>query len=143
MIVVDTTVIAPLLLPGANTPWAQQTYERDSAWASSPLWRSELRNVLARYQREHKVDPAACLEIMNAAEEKMHPRQYNILSETVILLAAQSVCSAYECEYVALAQELNVLLVTANERLLEAFPRSTISLEQFARGEEQDHGQGV
>ncbi len=135
MIVVDTTVIAPLLLPGVNTPWSQQAYERDSAWASSPLWRSELRNVLAHYQREHRVEPAACLEIMNAAEEKMHPRQYNILSETVIMLAAQSDCSAYECEYAALAQELNVFLVTANERLLAAFPTVTCALERFARGE--------
>ncbi|MDP0497712.1 MAG: type II toxin-antitoxin system VapC family toxin [Verrucomicrobiota bacterium JB024] len=135
MIVVDTTVLAPLLLPGANTPWAQQAYERDPAWASSPLWRSELRNVLARYQREHRVEPAACLEIMNAAEEKMHPRQYNILSETVIFLAAQSECSAYECEYVALAKELNVPLVTANERLLAAFPTFAVPLERFARGQ--------
>jgi len=135
MIVVDTTVIAPLLLPGANTPWAQKAYERDNAWASSPLWRSEFRNVLANYQREHQLKPEDCLEIMDAAEERMHPRQYNIESRHVIALAVQSECSAYECEYVALAQELNVPLVTANERLLVAFPMATMALERFARGE--------
>ncbi|MEM9227213.1 MAG: type II toxin-antitoxin system VapC family toxin [Verrucomicrobiota bacterium] len=134
MIVVDATVLAPLLLPGVNTPWAQKAYERDNAWASSPLWRSELRNVLAAYQRDHQVEPKTCLEIMEAAEAKMHPRQYNILSQTVLQLAAQSNCSAYECEYAALADELNIPLVTANPRLLEAFPTITLSLEQFARG---------
>lgn len=133
MIVVDTTVIAPLLLPGVNSAWAQQAYEKDNAWTSSPLWRSEFRNVLAAYQREHALDPQACLEIMDAAEAKLHPRQYNILSATVISLAAQSDCSAYECEYVALAQELNVSLITANERVLAAFPHHTIALERFAK----------
>ncbi len=135
MIVIDTTVMAPLLLPGANTAWAQKAYERDSSWASSPLWRSEFRNVLATYLREHELKPEYCLEIMEAAEERMHPRQYNIESRHVIALAAGSECSAYECEYVALAQELNVPLVTANERLLGAFPRLTIALERFARGD--------
>ena len=52
MIVVDTNVIAYLLIPGQHTAAARGTLARDAEWAAPLLWRSELRNVLALYLRK-------------------------------------------------------------------------------------------
>ena len=52
MIVVDTNVIAYLLIPGQHTAAARTTLTRDPEWAAPVLWRSALRNVLALYLRK-------------------------------------------------------------------------------------------
>jgi predicted nucleic acid-binding protein len=46
-------------------------------------------------------------------------------------LAARSACSAYDCEFVALARDLDVRLVTADRRL-RGLPDTAISPEDFA-----------
>jgi predicted nucleic acid-binding protein len=51
MIVVDTNVLAYLYLPGEYTAAAETLLEQDSDWAEPILWRSEFRNILARYLR--------------------------------------------------------------------------------------------
>jgi predicted nucleic acid-binding protein len=43
-------------------------------------------------------------------------------------LCAESKCSAYDCEYIALAEFLNVKLVSNDEELAKAFPRCTTLL---------------
>ena len=47
---------------------------------------------------------------------------------------AASECSAYDCEYVALAEELAVPLVTAYRQLLRTFPDRAISPKDFVAG---------
>lgn len=56
------------------------------------------------------------------------------VAERVLHLVASSACSAYNCEYVALAEELGVSLVTADRQLSHAFPGRAISPKDFVTG---------
>ena len=75
----------------------------------------------------------AALVALRSAEEVIDGREYHVSSEQVLELAVHSKCTAYDCEYVALAQDLGVPLVTADKQILRAFPKTAVSLEQFAK----------
>jgi predicted nucleic acid-binding protein len=131
VIVVDTNVIAYLLMPGDKTPEARRTLERDAVWAAPLLWRSELRSVLAVALRHRGLALTDALNVMEAATTLMADGEYAVPSAAVLRLAADSTCSAYDCEFVALAQELGVPLVTADRQVLTVFGGTAVALERY------------
>ena len=128
MIVVDANVLAYLLLPGKHTDSAESLLQADPQWAAPVLWRSELRNVLATYVRVGKLALADAVALHRRASEVVGPDEYEVETLDVLRLSSESGCSAYDCEYVALAEFLDVALVTADAKLLKAFPRRTRAL---------------
>ena len=133
MIVADTNLIAYLLIPGAFTATAEAVFRKDPEWAAPPLWRSEMRNVLWMYIRSGQASVADALALMAGAEEIMRRLELTVESAPVLTLAAASGCSAYDCEFVHLAQTYACPLVTADRTVLQAFPESAVSLEDFVR----------
>ena len=131
MIVVDTNLIAYLYLQGEYTTHAEQVLQQDSAWAVPLLWRSEFRNVLAFYLRQKLLSLNDAEEIMEKAEAFLLGREYEISSTHVLRLAHASQCSACDCEFVSLAQELGVPLVTADRKVLKAFPQVAMTPSAF------------
>lgn len=132
MIVVDTNVIAYLLIPGERTPQATAALAKDSDWVAPPLWRSEFRNALALYLRQGQTTLSRALQRMQEAELLMEGREHDVASPQVLSLAASSRCPAYNCEFVALAQQLGVILVTSDGGILAEFPSTAISLDDFS-----------
>jgi predicted nucleic acid-binding protein len=133
VIVADTNLIAYLVIPGPFTGDAEAVFERDSLWAAPLLWRSELRNVLWLYVRSGQTILSDALQAMSAAEVLIKGREFSIDSAPVLALASSSNCSPYDCEFVHLAQTQACPLVTANKKLLVAFPGTAVSLEDFVR----------
>ncbi len=131
MIVVDTSALAYLLLGGDATREARATYVKDPTWAAPLLWRSEFRSVLARYLRRKRLSLADALAVMREAETLLAGSEYLVESERVLALVAASRCSAYECEFVALAERLGVPLVTSDAEVLAAFPKRAVSMREF------------
>ena len=121
MIVVDTNVLAYLLLPGKFTESAEELLSADPEWAAPVLWRSGLRSVLATHVRAGKLELADALAMYSRASAILGPDQYDVDTLEVLRLLSESGCSAYDCEYVALAWFLDVALVTADAKLLTAF----------------------
>lgn len=132
MIVVDTNVVAYLFLVAERTAQAEQALERDAAWAAPLLWRSELRNVLAGQVRGGGLDLADALRIQDEAERLLADGEFTVASHDVLDLAAASGCTAYDCEFVALARDLGARLVTVDRQVLRAFPEVAVELEEFA-----------
>lgn len=128
MIVVDTNVIAYLFMPCVFTPSAEDLLRRDGEWAAPFLWRSEFRNVLATQARRRVLTLDTAMAMQAEAEDLMAGREYQLPSSDVLRLAVESGCSAYDCEYVFLAQQMRVPLVTSDRAVLSAFPRTAVPL---------------
>jgi len=128
VIVVDSNVVAYLYLPGDHTGKAEALLERDADWAAPLLWRSEFRNILAGYMRREILTLEAARTLQLEAESLLAGAEYEIDSRLVLELVRDSDCSAYDCEFVALAMTLGVKLVTMDAGLLKAFPKQAVAL---------------
>ncbi len=131
MKVVDTNVIAYLVIPGEQTAVARALLLSDAEWVAPPLWRSEFLNVLALYIHKGVISLEGAEAYAAEAEHFMHGRVQNVRAANVLKLAAESRCSAYDCEFIALAKKLNSRLITNDRPLLKAFPDDTIPLNSF------------
>ncbi len=122
MIVADTNLICYLLLTGPQSQLAEQVLQRDAEWIAPPLWRSEFRNVLALYVRQEILTLNQSVRIVDTALDLMIGHEYEVASARVLQLAHESGCSAYDCEFVVLAEDLRVPLVTSDAKVLKTFP---------------------
>lgn len=135
MIVVDTNVIAYLWLPGPFTATAEGVLAADAEWAVPLLWRSEFRSVLAGAVRRQALTLSRATQIAAAAEAQLQGKEFAVDSARVLSLASRSGCSAYDCEFVALAEALGTRLVSNDAAVLRAFPDVATRLQGFAAQE--------
>lgn len=131
MIVADTNIISYLFLPTVYSERASQLYQADADWAAPSLWRSEFRNVLALYLRQRIITLTEALLIQEEAEALMADHEFTVTSVQVLTLADSGSCSAYDCEFVALAKQLDIKLVTQDKKILREFPDIAVSLDDF------------
>ena len=90
------------------------------------------RNVLAIYLRKGRLEMETALTVFREAEATVAGREYSIETSHVLDLVHNSTCSAYDCEFVALAEELGVPLLTFDKRILTNFPKVAINPVDFA-----------
>lgn len=128
MIVVDTNVLAYLWLPSPETSFAEQLLRVDPEWCAPLLWRSEFRSVLAGLMKQGHMSMDAAVRTVVDVERQMGGREYAVPADKVLRAAIGSGCSTYDCEFVVLATELGVPLVTADRQVLRAFPAVAVSL---------------
>ncbi len=128
MIVVDSNIIAYLYLPCEFTQYAEELLVSDSEWVAPVLWKSEFRNILAGYVRRKIITFEQAYELQREAESLLSGCEYDIDSLDVLKLVRDSDCSAYDCEFVALAKHLGIKLVTMDKKILRSFPEIAKSL---------------
>jgi predicted nucleic acid-binding protein len=131
MIVADTNLLIYLYVQGQRTDESEVVLRRDALWAVPLLWRSEFRNSLIGLVRAHALQLDDALTMIDEAERWLTGREYSVLSRQVLTLASRSGCSAYDCEFVALAQDLEIPLVTTDRQVLKAFPTIAVSPSAF------------
>lgn len=132
MIVVDSNIIIYVHVQSERTPLALRVLQKDPFWVAPPLWGSEFRNVMAGYIRRRLLKVEEAKLVMRSALKTMEDREILPPSDLVLDLVAASDCSAYDCEYVALARHLDVKLVTVDKEILESFPETAIELGTFS-----------
>lgn len=131
MIVVDTNLLAYLLLPTAYSTQAETVLIKDRDWIAPELIHSEFRNVLVGAVRRKDIDRRDADSFLDRAAEVITVPDDGIDSNAVFALALQSGCSAYDCEFVWLARNLRVPLVTADMKVLGAFSGLAINPVTF------------
>jgi predicted nucleic acid-binding protein len=133
VIVVDNSVLVYFWLPGSFAELAEAAKEQDGVWAAPVLWRAEFRNVLAGYLRKKLLTETEANTAYLNAQKDLGTQEFTVPTERILKLVLASDCTAYDCEYVALALDLDVPLVTADKQILRAFPKTAVSLEKFAK----------
>ena len=131
MIVVDTNIISYLFLPSKFSELTEELIAKDPHWIAPILWRSEFRNVLAGYIRNDLIEFDDSTVIMNRAENLLNDNEYQVSSISVLNLVLNSNCSAYDCEYVALAKQTKTFLVTQDKKIIKNFPDIAFSLDSI------------
>jgi predicted nucleic acid-binding protein len=137
MIVADTNLITYLLVEGPMLNLAEQVLRQDPDWTAPALWRSEFRNVLAGFMRRGQLSLENAQEYWRQADSLILTAEPEPATEpasiAVLELAHGSGCTAYDCEFVALARNLGIPLVTSDKQVLAAFPKVALNLGAFVR----------
>jgi predicted nucleic acid-binding protein len=119
-------------MKGEFTLLAVKAFEKDPEWVAPLLWKSEFRNVLLGYLRRKQITLQELLMVLEETEQQFFGHEFSIPSDQVMSCANRSQCSAYDCEYVALALDLGLKLVTNDKKILKYFPETAVRLREFA-----------
>jgi predicted nucleic acid-binding protein len=104
------------------------------AYSAVPvLWCSEFRNILAGLIRIGKLLPHDAEGVLRRAASSLTGGERVVSDHAVLTLVAASRCTAYDCEFVALAEALGTVLITEDQAVLAAFPKLCLSLEQIIK----------
>ena len=71
------------------------------------------------------------MDIVEAAASHLAGHEFAASSEAVLRLAQESRCVAYDCEFVAVAMELDIILVTMDKKIRTEFPSRAKLLTQY------------
>jgi predicted nucleic acid-binding protein len=131
VIVVETNVLVHFSIESPTSPFARALFGFDPVWYAPYLWRSEFRNALALTMRYGNLPMDEALDAIREAEQQLYGRERFVDPDHVMRLVATSTCTAYDCEFVALAQELGVPLVTTDEQIIRDFPGVARALADY------------
>lgn len=129
MIVVDTNIIAYFWLNGEFTEYAKRLFQKDSNWVAPILWRSEFRSILSLYIRKNILEINDAIEIVQKAEKSLKGNEYYINSFDLLEKIKYCSLSAYDLEFIVLAELLNIKLFTLDNKILNEFPKLAVSLK--------------
>ena len=126
MVVVDTNILAYLLIEGDRTRDVQALFARDADWKSEAFVLIEFSNILATYLRADSLTRNQAHALLVEPEKRLtglvspHARALRV--------AEQFGVSAYDARFLGAAQSFKTRLVTEDARLRKAAPALTISL---------------
>ena len=122
MIVVDTNVVAYLLIRGERSEAMDRLQSLDPEWVAPRLWLDEFLNVLCTYERNGGISSDQAVELLDDALALMDGSSYEVPPERVLAVARRTGCSGYDSQYIALAEDLGLKFYTCDRRILKTCP---------------------
>lgn len=133
MIVIDANILVYSLIEGEYSLLVKKLQEKETDWRTTALCLHEVLNVLATYQRREVLTLKQCRKLLEHAERFMQVAQCEVKMDAALSVAAKHNITGYDAQYVALAQSLNVPLITEDRKLREAVPGIAVSMQEFLR----------
>jgi predicted nucleic acid-binding protein len=134
VIVADADLVAYFWIEQVRSEAARRVRRRDAAWAVPQLWRSEFRAILRGHMRSGLMTHEEARGFAKQAGADLGGAEHEVDGAATLQLISETDCSAYDAEYVALAQALGVPLVTGRRALAKQFPQTAVVMEDFAEG---------
>lgn len=132
MIVADANLWVALLFRHEKTEAATQVFSRTTDWHAPLLCLSELRNVCLGYVRRGLLSPDEGIGVLEELRFLLPAERIHLVDHSpVIRSALESGCTAYDCEYVVLAEQLATPLLTWDKQMLAAFPALAMTPEEY------------
>ena len=130
MLIIDTNVVAYLLIEGDYTADARLLYRRDGDWRSEAFIMVEFANVLTASIAARRMDLVLAQRFLADATSLLQGKLTSIPHDSVLSLAVQYRVTAHDARFLALAQQLGHRLVTEDDKLRSAAPALTQSLAE-------------
>ena len=118
MIVVDTNVVAYLLLPSPHSGAVDHLRAGDPDWLAPRLWRYEFLNILWMHVRHDGLDARAAEELAAYALGPLGLVEQDPDPVAALSTACGEGLSAYDSQFVALARAVGVPLFTFDRQVL-------------------------
>ena len=134
MFVVDTNILAHLLIDGDKTYDARTLYGEDPDWRSDSFILIEFSNVLATRVRLGMTDAGSAERYLFEAERHMTNLVQTPHTAT-LRMANEFGITAYDARFLGAARALGTKLVTEDKRLRKAAPELTLSLDDALRSD--------
>ena len=106
MIVVDSNIVAARNLTSSLTSKTKQVEEKDPVWIAPVLWRYEFQNILATAIKAKQIKPEQALDILEKVSKILVENECEPSASRVIDLVAQYGITAYDGQFIAVAQEM-------------------------------------
>jgi len=135
VIVADTNLVAYLLIQGERTEAARRVWARDPDWRLPTLWRSEFLSVLTVSARSGVITTEQAYEAWNIATVMFADSEDEPAGEEVLAVAHRLGISAYDAQFVAVAEKREAVLVTGDRRLRQACGEGAVAIEEFGSQE--------
>ena len=134
MLLVDTNVVAYLLIEGEHTAAVQKLHARDPDWRSEAFLLVEFSNILASSIATKRMTLPLARDLLRNASALLDGKLGRIPHDAVLTIASRYRVSAYDARFLALADQLGSRLITEDARLRAAAPRLTQSLTEALAG---------
>ncbi len=133
MIVVDASIVAFLLIEGELTPAARRLHRLDPEWITPPILNHELLHILAAlgHSSGSQEDRRAMVEIWRGIRQSVGARQQVPDPVKALKLAMELGIPGHDAQYLALAEQLALPLVTEEESLIAAAPSRAVGLISY------------
>lgn len=128
MLLIDTNVLAYLLIEGEHTAAAQELRRREPDWRSEALILVEFSNVLASSMAIRGLRLQVAQKLLGHAANLLENRLARVPHAEALAVASQFGTTAYDARFLTLAHQTGLKLVTDDRQLRKAAPSLTQSI---------------
>lgn len=128
MIVVDVNILVEVIFEDARTEEARELFEIEPEWAVPVLWRHEFLNVLVTRQRVDKLTAAIVQQAWSQAEALFSQCEHRVSESAALSTAIRHSITAYDAQYLTLAEALDAPLITEDQALRRASSSRALGL---------------
>ncbi len=126
MIVVDANIVAYLVIDGPKSGLARELMAKHPQWILPPLWRHEFLNVLATGVKTRHFSLGQAEQYWGVAYAGLQASEVQPDMMLSLSLAAEHQLSAYDAQYVVLAQEHDAVCVSEDKELKRRAPKGLV-----------------
>jgi predicted nucleic acid-binding protein len=133
MIVVDVNILLYHAIQGPFTSMISQLVVKDDEWYTSFFWQFEFLNALRAMVKARQLRFDEAIAALDSTSRKIANGLRSAMQAQVLRSAIQYDISAYDAQYIAVAEQMGIPCVTADAPLVRKVPTVAVLLSDFVK----------